>query len=144
MNSKGRLQSLWPILLILSLFFVSGTSDLATLNVDLWFSKDKLAHFFIFGLLCTSIIRIPFFRRMGLRGAVFAAVLTSAWGGFDELRQSFAPGRSVEIADWLADSFGAVCAGIAYHFWTLYREILERPIQFEPKKARLFFRRTGP
>ena len=129
MNSKERLAWLWPGLLILCIFFVSGTSDLATPDIDLWLSKDKVGHFFVFGLLTTSIIRIPFLRRLGLRGAAFAVFLTVAWGGFDEIRQSFTPGRSVELADWLADASGAIFAGIAYHFWKSYRDNLERPIR---------------
>ena len=144
MISKERLAWFWPGLLILCIFLVSGASDLATPDVDIWFSKDKVAHFFVFGLLTTSIIRIPFFRELGGWGAVSAVILTVAWGGFDELRQSFTPGRSVEIADWFADASGAIFAGIAYHFWKSYRDILERPVRFRTKKARNLFRSFGP
>jgi VanZ family protein len=144
MISKERMAWFWPGLLILCIFLVSGASDLATPDVDIWFSKDKVAHFFVFGLLTTSILRIPFVRGRGLRGAVFAVILTIAWGGFDELRQSFTPGRNVEMADWLADASGAIVAGIAYRFWKSYRDILERPVRVGPKKARFLFRRTGP
>ena len=36
------------------------------------------------------------------------AVVASLYGATDELHQSFIPGRSADILDWLADSAGAV------------------------------------
>jgi VanZ family protein len=116
---------LWPILIAGTVFTLSGASHIATPDVGLQFSKDKVGHFLVFGLLATSILRIPRIRCLGWRGAVVAALATIVFGGFDEFRQSFTPGRSVEFADWLADALGAIVAVTVYHFDTPYRRTLE-------------------
>ncbi len=54
-----------------------------------------------------------------------AALIASLYGGFDEVRQSFTPGRSVELADWLADTLGAWVAVLVYARWHSYRRLLE-------------------
>lgn len=124
----------WPLLIMGVLIFVSGQTDIATPGFD--FSWDKLAHFGVFGALATSIIRIPGFWRHGWKGAVGAALVASAFGGLDEFRQSFTPGRSVEFADWIADSAGACVAVALYQALPAYRRFLELPISSNP----LYFR----
>jgi VanZ family protein len=37
-------------------------------------------------------------------------VIASLYGASDELHQSFIPGRSPEIGDWVADTLGALIA----------------------------------
>mgnify|MGYP005850035433 CR=1 FL=1 len=132
---------LWPVLLGVTIFSLSGATHIATPDLGFQFSKDKVGHFLVFGLLATSILRVPGIDRMGWRGAILAALITIGFGGFDELRQSFTPGRSVEFADWLADTAGAVTAVIAYRVITPYHRVLEWCVS---KKARFLFRRTGP
>lgn len=124
----------WPILIAGTIFTLSGASHIATPDVGLQFSKDKLGHFLVFGLLATSILRIPRVLRLGWRGPVVAALATIAFGGFDEFRQSFTPGRSVEFADWLADTLGAIVAVTLYYFDTPYRRALEWAV-IRPRKA---------
>jgi hypothetical protein len=128
---------IWSILLAATIFTLSGASRIATPEIGLPFSKDKVAHFLVFGLLATALLRIPCFKDRGWRGAAAAAMLTICFGGFDELRQSFTPGRSVEVADWLADSSGAIVAVIAYRQLSLYRRILEWRIFTARKMSRV-------
>ena len=116
---------LWPVLMVTAIFLVSSASKVATPSIELYFSTDKIAHFLVFGLLATSIIRISTFRQKGFRGAIGAILIVSIYGGLDELRQSFTPGRSVEFGDWIADTFGAVLAVTLYMNWSWYRKILE-------------------
>ena len=116
---------LYPLLLALAICAASGTSRLATPDLGFTFSKDKLAHFLVFGLLATALLRTPGLKRRGLAGAVVAALLTSAYGAFDEFRQSMTPERSVEFADWVADTVGAIVAVATYSQWKAYREFLE-------------------
>jgi VanZ family protein len=116
---------LWPLLLPIAIFAASGAQQLATPDLGFQFSKDKLAHFLVFGLLATSILRTPRLKQLNTRSLLTAVLLTSAYGGFDEIRQSFTPGRSVELADWLADSLGALVAASLYTYWRGYRELLE-------------------
>ncbi|MEO0508228.1 MAG: VanZ family protein [Verrucomicrobiota bacterium] len=123
--NRGKRAWLWPILLAVTIFTLSGTARLATPDISFQFSKDKIGHFLVFGLLATSILRIPCIRQLGWHGAIITAAITIAYGGFDEFRQSFTPGRQVEFADWIADSLGAVVAVIIYQLDTPYRQALE-------------------
>lgn len=121
---------LFTILLLIAIFLASGTPRLATPDLGFTFSKDKLAHFLVFGLLATSLLRTPQVVSRGWRGALIAILLTSAYGAGDEFHQSMTPGRSVEFADWIADTTGAAVAAIVYLKWDLYRKILEwKPIR---------------
>lgn len=110
---------------MLAIFFASGTSRLATPDLGFQLSKDKIGHFLVFGLLATLILRTPALRSRGFAAVAIAALLTSAFGAFDEYRQSFVPERSVEFDDWLADTAGAIVAVLVYAKWTFYRELLE-------------------
>lgn len=143
----SRHDWIWPVLLVATIFTLSGATKIATPDLGFQFSKDKIAHFLIFGLLATSILRIQNINKLGWRGAILAALITIAYGGFDELRQSLTPGRSVEFADWIADSLGAILAAALYHMDSPYRRLLETRIRLKKlgqKKARFLFRRTGP
>ena len=88
-------------------------------------SYDKLAHFFVFGLLATSVIRIPFFHKKTWRGILLTILFVSLYGIIDEFRQMFTEGRSVERNDWVADTCGAIVASVLYLKWPGYRQILE-------------------
>ena len=70
---------------------------------------------------------------------LIAALITSVYGACDEFRQSLTPTRSVEFADWLADTFGAFAAVTLYSKWHWYRRLLEwrKPIIREgtPKRG---------
>lgn len=91
---------------------------------------DKIAHFSIFGLMATLVVR-PFRRRHLL----WAVAIVSVFGLTDELHQSFTPGRSMDVFDWVADTSGAVVAVCAYAFWPWYHSLLETPLW--KKKPRL-------
>jgi VanZ family protein len=125
MLSKIPRAYYWPVLLAFAIFAVSGAQRLATPDLGFQFSKDKLAHFLVFGLVATAILRTPKLKRRRCRDLCIAVLITSAYGGCDEFRQSFTPGRSVELADWLADTLGAIVAVGVYARWHGYRRILE-------------------
>lgn len=115
---------LWPVLIVGTVFVVSGQSEVATPSIDLP-RLDLLAHFAVFGALATSIIRIPAVYNRGWKGAVFAVLATSAYGGLDEWRQSFTPGRFMQFDDWIADTLGAITAVLLYTRCALWRRVLE-------------------
>lgn len=112
---------LWAIAVVAVVFFASGRSHVASPGVV---NFDKVAHALVFGLIATLVGRS--FRRR--RHVWMAIVLTSAYGMADEIRQSFTPGRSVEIADWVADTMGACLAVTLYQLWAWYRNLLETPL----------------
>ena len=122
---------LWPVLLVIVIFVSSGSQDLAAPGLGFQFHIDKIAHILVFGLVATSILRTPKFKDLTLRSMLTAASITSAYGACDEFRQSLTPARSVEFADWLADTFGAFAAATLYAKWHWYRRLLEwrKPIK---------------
>jgi VanZ family protein len=105
----------------LTVFLASGRSQVAAPAIV---NFDKLAHAAVFGLIATLIGRS--FRNP--RCVWYAILLTSAYGAADEIRQSFTPGRSVEVADWLADTVGACVAVTLYQLWPWYQQLLETPL----------------
>lgn len=118
---------LWPVLIVMTVFVVSGQSEVATPQ-GLDFSIDKIAHFAVFGALATSIIRLPAFEKRGKLGAWMVILLVSVYGGLDEWRQSFTPGRFMEFDDWIADTLGAMSAVFLYKAWPVWRKLLETSI----------------
>ena len=122
------LQSiLWRWRFVISLASViliaSGRGSVAAPDIV---DFDKLAHFSIYGLLATLVARAGF---PGSR-AWWAVLLVSLFGLSDEWRQSFTPGRSVEVYDWLADTLGAFIAVTFYTKWERYRHVLEYPLKW--------------
>lgn len=122
-----RRDAAWPVLLAVLILLASGREAVAA---PTWVPhQDKIIHFFIFGLLATLVIRVDsIWRNLRWRGWL-AIVLISLFGVADEFRQSFTPGRFVEIEDWAADTLGAIVAVTAYQFWGGYRAILEKPLR---------------
>ena len=121
----NNLSYLWPFLLVIAIFISSGSHYLTAPKLSFQFPIDKIAHVFVFGLIATSILRTPKFKDLSLRSLLVSALITSAYGAFDEFRQSLTPTRSVEFADWIADTFGAFVAVTAYAKWHWYRDLLE-------------------
>lgn len=63
---------------------------------------DKIVHFICFGGLC-------FWITFALQRKKYIAIaVTSLYGIIDEIHQSFVPGRSCSIFDWIADTTGAI------------------------------------
>ena len=99
---------------------------------------DKVAHLSVFAALAWAMDLALQQNRPGLpmykrHMVVFMAV--SFWGATDEWHQSFTPGRSVEFADWLADTSGAALATLLYLHWGWYRRLLETPLRRGRQKA---------
>lgn len=123
--SKARW--LYPVALAVMVVIASGRSQVAAPPVV---NIDKLIHFSVFGLLATLVARCP-----GVHRFRYAILVVSCFGIADEIRQSFTPGRSVEFADWIADTSGALTAVMLYAFWPWYRRLLETPLRFRRRPA---------
>lgn len=120
--SHSRLHYLWPLALAALIFAASSRSQVAAPQVTL--IDDKIVHFAVYGLLATLVCRLG----NGRRAAVWSLVLVSAYGASDEWHQSYVPGRSMELMDWIADTLGASVAIALYVGWPRYRDWLERPL----------------
>lgn len=121
-HRKSRLQALWPLAIASLVIVASSRSRLATVP-DIP-HLDKITHFVVFGLLGTLVGRLG----TGWRGAVGALLIVAAFGATDELHQAFVPGRTPELADWLADTAGAATGIALYYSWDRYRAWLESPL----------------
>ena len=113
---------LWPIAVAALEVLASSRSQVAAPHLA---NFDKVAHFFWYGLLATLICRLG----RGWRGAVIALLAASAFGATDEWHQSFVPGRTCELGDWIADTLGAALAASSYQGWGTYRRYLESPLR---------------
>ena len=81
---------------------------------------DKPAHSFGYlglGLVIARALARGLPPRITLRQALIGFALASLYGITDEFHQRFVAGRSAEIADWYADSLGAVIALFACWAW---------------------------
>jgi VanZ family protein len=116
-----RLRWIYPLALAATIFFASGQGSLPAPDIV---NIDKVTHFAVFGLLATLVCRCGF----PPPRAWLAVVITSIYGMTDEWHQSFVPGRSVDIADWVADTLGAMLAVALYARWSWYRDWLEAPV----------------
>ena len=112
----------WPLAIAALIFFASSRSHVASPG----FTKvdDKFAHFAVYGLLATLVCRLG----RGWQVAFWTLLVVSAYGASDEWHQSFVPGRSTDVRDWIADTLGAAIAIGLYMRWTWYRRLLETPL----------------
>ena len=108
---------------MVTLTFASSQSKIAAPDVGL--SLDKVAHFAVFGALATSLIRLPIFADKVGKGFWIALVISAGFGILDEAHQATTPGRSVEVADAVADTLGALTAVTLYRWVPVYRSFLE-------------------
>lgn len=100
------------------IFYASSRSRIAAPPVA---NVDKYGHFLVYGLLATLLCRCG----AGWRAAGAALLAASAFGASDEWHQSFVPGRSSDVRDWVADTLGAALAVALYTGWARYRRVLE-------------------
>ena len=139
---RGRVSKVWTVfpvqqslvrrsayaVVVASLIVIaSGRSAVEGPKVEHF---DKIVHFSVYGLLGTLVVRA-----LGRPRAIWAVVLVSGFGVSDEVHQSFTPGRSMEIADWVADTLGATVAVLAYTRWTAYRQRLESPVRIGKRRT---------
>jgi VanZ family protein len=133
---KLRREHLWPFVLALTITWCSGKP--ASLPSISFFQIDKLGHFVLYAVLATSLVRIDRLRCGWLVGGWWAALLTSAYGLGDEIRQSLTGGiRQYDLADWAADTLGAILATALYLYWSRYRRVLEMPLRRAKPKAEI-------
>lgn len=83
-------------------------------------SQDKLAHILEFGIFGFFLQR-SFHHLSGERfeGYLLAFAIGTAYGGLDEIHQSFVEGREAGFGDFLADTTGIVLSQIT--FWIARR-----------------------
>lgn len=76
---------------------------------------DKVVHFGVY-----TVLGLVLARAAGRR-AWLAVLLGWAYGLSDEIHQMFVPGRTPEVADWVADAAGVLLGLFLYHRWAARR-----------------------
>ena len=117
----------WPFALATAIVIASGRGTVASPDI---IGIDKAAHFGLFGLLAMLVVRNGF----PPRRAWIAVALVSLFGLTDEWHQSFTPGRFMEVADWVADTLGAIVAVVVYVRWPRVRGWLETPLPIRQRR----------
>ncbi len=119
MSSKSDSQPrfLWtPVVVYMgAIFFASSLS-----NPPVPTNSDKSLHWLAYLGLAVLVVRalaggLP--RRIGIGVALTAVVIAVAYGATDEVHQMFVPGRTADIFDLVADSFGAIAGTIICWVW---------------------------
>lgn len=114
-----RLLRAWgPALLWAALIFaVSHRSTVALPNVS---NADKLSHAAAYAVLGAALAYA--LHRSGVRRwALWTVALGWLYGASDEFHQSFVPGRSPDVADWVADAVGVLIGTFVYRRWLAWR-----------------------
>lgn len=100
-------------------------SDQSSLPVPMLFEfQDKLHHFgayFIMAVLAWSGFR--HFAATQVIAIAFSVLFCSLFGVTDEWHQSFVEGRTADVLDWLADTLGALTAGLIVAKFLHFRRI---------------------
>ena len=73
---------------------------------------DKAVHFVLYAVLAYLALRAARIAKPSARLALAVGLSVAAWGALDEWHQRFIDERSPDLADFLADSSGAL-AGVA-------------------------------
>jgi VanZ family protein len=108
---------------VVALFWLGSIHTTLTIPQDL-FSRDKANHFVAFGLLTLLFLRTLRFKFSTVvpQRLVLAAILvSSATGALLEVWQLLFPYRSSEVQDWVADTLGAILAGLTALVWLWWR-----------------------
>ncbi len=108
--SRHRRPVLFVLAYVLLIFAGSSIPSLTPPGPE-FLPKDKIAHFseyFILGVLLFKGVGWTVSRhREATFGFLFA--VGASIGALDEIYQSFIPGRTMSIFDWMADAIGVAC-----------------------------------
>lgn len=105
--------------------FVYTASSIPSKNIPaLGANVDKIIHFGVYGVLCW-LAHVAFHHQQNIalrRYSLLAAVaFTVIFGLSDEFHQLYTPGRSAELLDIAADTFGGVVYSAIYFRFRFYR-----------------------
>lgn len=135
----GRVLALVGLLAgMVGIFFISEESEPPQPPIT-FPGLDKLEHALAFGILgALAYLALGVRRREGrpdFRPILLAVLVVTLYAVFDELHQSFVPGRDPSFYDGLADAGGAVLAVTLV--WKLFKRALSRRGAIDkPKRPR--------
>jgi len=105
----------------MALIFVISSFEVHFPGVEHVPLRDKGVHFIEYGVLgglCAAASSRSWPSASVWRTAAFAILVSVLWGLSDEIHQAFVPGRSSEIADFVADVVGSVAGVVGWHLFS--------------------------
>lgn len=105
----------------MALIFVMSSFEVQFPGVDRVPLRDKGVHFVEYGVLgwlCAAASSRSWPSVAAWRTGVFAVVVSALWGLSDEIHQAFVPGRSSEVADFIADLVGSIVGVVAWNLFS--------------------------
>ncbi len=122
--SNYYIKALDTIQLILFCSVIYWLSDQASLATPMLFPhQDKLFHTGAYFVLAAFALRAFRHLIVSVPKLLIASLLfSSLYGLSDEWHQSFVPGRMSDIADWAADTLGAIFF-LSLYYWYRVRRI---------------------
>lgn len=92
---------------------VTGTSLPSSAVPGQVAAYDKFLHFTIYAIFAVLLVRPMTEVASRWQAVVLTLTIALLFAAVDEWHQGFIPGRSMELADWRADSLGAVVGAVA-------------------------------
>jgi VanZ family protein len=104
-----------------AIFYVSALSE-----PPIPAGTDKPLHGLAYLGLALVVVRavvggLP--RRIDMRSATIAILITATYAATDEVHQMFVPGRSADVLDLLADTGGAIGGTVACWAWGIISSV---------------------
>ena len=87
---------------------------------------DKILHFSIYTIFAFLLTRQISQDTTPWRAVAGALLIATAFAAADEWHQRFIPGRSPELADWVADACGAILGALTCALWISRQRIRQR------------------
>jgi VanZ family protein len=121
-----------PVVLWAILIFVGSSLPASRIPKLPIYVSDKLIHavlFCVFGLLLHLALEPKIAPKNFQWKRMFLTLLiVMAYGGLDEFHQHYVPGRSVDVYDFMADTFGGLFAIfiIVKNYWSKKSQNLQR------------------
>lgn len=79
-----------------------------------FWNADKLVHVVCFGGLSFWVAFACNLKANSLKEIILPLSIVSIYGIIDEIHQSFTPGRSCSVFDWIADTVGAFLGALIF------------------------------
>jgi VanZ family protein len=107
-----RLSLLLALVWMAYIFYLSHQPSLDL--PSLFENQDKVMHFVTYGILGVFLLGAMALPPAGYGTAqvALATLIASLYGISDEFHQSFVPGRTPDVVDWIADTSGALLAAL--------------------------------
>jgi len=114
-------KALDTVLLILYCTFIYWLSDQPSLPTPMLFPhQDKLFHAGAYFVMAVFALRAFRYHTVSLpKLVIYSLIFCSLYGMSDEWHQSFVPGRMSDVADWAADTVGAILFLGLYYLYRL-------------------------